>query len=261
MKIYICENCSNEHDGSYGSGRFCSKHCKQAWIAKHVNHSNKERKDCRSPYGTWKCKCCNLIFETRSKLFAHNHEFHPIPKHQAWNKGLTKETDLRIKIGAEKVSQSLIDGFKTGKIKTHIWTQEERDKQSKNAKKRKLGGYHRHGGKGKRGWYKGYWCDSSWELAWVIYNIEHEIKFTRCKERFEYEHDGKKHTYNPDFILENGEYVEIKGWSCKQWQSKVNQFPKEKVLHILMLKQMLPILKYVEEKYGKDFTRLYESSI
>ena len=24
-KVYICENCGKEHDGSYGSGRFCSK--------------------------------------------------------------------------------------------------------------------------------------------------------------------------------------------------------------------------------------------
>jgi len=30
---YICEECGNEHNGSYGSGRFCSKHCKCAFNA------------------------------------------------------------------------------------------------------------------------------------------------------------------------------------------------------------------------------------
>jgi len=30
-------------------------------------------------------------------------------------------------------------------------------------------------GRGKSGWYKGYWCDSSWELAYVIYNIDHDV--------------------------------------------------------------------------------------
>lgn len=29
-----CENCGNEHDGSYGSGRFCSKYCAKAYSSK-----------------------------------------------------------------------------------------------------------------------------------------------------------------------------------------------------------------------------------
>ena len=36
-KVYICENCGKKHDGSYGSGRFCSKSCKCAFNAK-KNH-------------------------------------------------------------------------------------------------------------------------------------------------------------------------------------------------------------------------------
>ena len=31
----ICENCGKEHDGSYGSGRFCSKYCSISWSNKH----------------------------------------------------------------------------------------------------------------------------------------------------------------------------------------------------------------------------------
>jgi hypothetical protein len=26
--IFKCEKCGKAHDGSYGSGRFCSNHCK-----------------------------------------------------------------------------------------------------------------------------------------------------------------------------------------------------------------------------------------
>lgn len=261
MKTFICENCNKEHFGVYGSGRFCSKHCKQSWIAKHTKHTNKERKDCRSPYGTWKCKYCNdhPVFETRQKLSEHKHKFHPIPKGSSWNKGLTKETDIRIRNSSLKISQVLMDGFKSGRLKPQKWSKQVRKKQSEIAKKRGIGGYHRHGGRGIRGWYKGIWCDSSWELAWVIYSLEHNLTFTRCKERFEYEYKNKKHTYNPDFILENGEYIEIKGWSCNNWKAKVEQFPKEKILHILMKEQMIPILKYVKDKYGNKFTDLYES--
>ncbi len=85
----------------------------------------------------------------------------------------------------------------------------------------KVGGIRRGGGYGKHGWYKGYWCDSSWELAWVIYNLDHGIKFERCKEKFEYEFEGKKYHYYPDFKLEDGTYVEIKGYETPRWKTKL----------------------------------------
>lgn len=30
----ICENCKNDHDGSYGSGRFCSSKCARGFSTK-----------------------------------------------------------------------------------------------------------------------------------------------------------------------------------------------------------------------------------
>ena len=39
----ICENCNNEHDGSYGSGRFCSKGCAKRFSSK-KGKDNKNRK-------------------------------------------------------------------------------------------------------------------------------------------------------------------------------------------------------------------------
>ena len=94
----ICENCGNEHDGSYGSGRFCSNHCRHVFIGKqtkkHICNFQNTRK--KSPYGTWKCDKCDLIFETRRQLQEHNHQKHPIPKRSSWNKGLTKASDTRV---------------------------------------------------------------------------------------------------------------------------------------------------------------------
>ena len=89
----ICENCGNEHDGSYGSGRFCSKKCRMSFIAKRVKNRicNFNVHKPKSPYGTWKCERCNLIFETRAELFKHNHEVHPIQKGSSWNKVLLKK--------------------------------------------------------------------------------------------------------------------------------------------------------------------------
>ena len=66
MKTYICENCGNEHDGSYGSGRFCSKHCRCSFNGKKATHRSAAHYSKRASYGTWKCERCNLIFETRA---------------------------------------------------------------------------------------------------------------------------------------------------------------------------------------------------
>ena len=57
-EIHICEQCGNKHDGSYGSGRFCSMSCKQKFIA-------------NKPGKVHKCKYCEKEFETSQKLGAH----------------------------------------------------------------------------------------------------------------------------------------------------------------------------------------------
>lgn len=274
---HICENCGNEHDGTYGSGRFCGKSCRMEFIGKKSYEKRKTngtfisgfeyaklhgKGPRRATYGRWKCQLCDLIFNTRRELQNHNHNIHNgFRGRGGWNKGLTKEIDSRIANISIKTSNTLKSKFDTGELKQHEWSQQQREEASLRAKERSLGGYHRHGGRGKRGWYKGIWCDSSWELAWVIFNIEHDIQFVRCKERFSYEYKGRIRTYNPDFLLFDGTYIEIKGWTCKKWYAKLEQFPKEKRLVVIGKKEIQPFLKYVVDKYGKDFVRLYESTI
>lgn len=121
-------------------------------------------------------------------------------------------------------------------------------------KNKGLGGYRINSGTSKRGWYKGYFCGSSWELAWVIYNLEHDIQFKRNTDSFEYTYNGTIKKYYPDFKIDDV-YIEIKGYHSKQFDAKQLQFPhKLKVFHKLELKE---ILKYVKDKYGKNFTYLY----
>lgn len=48
----ICENCGKEHDGSYGSGRFCCKKCARSFSTKNKKHI----KIC-------KCECCGKEFK------------------------------------------------------------------------------------------------------------------------------------------------------------------------------------------------------
>jgi hypothetical protein len=136
-------------------------------------------------------------------------------------------------------------------------------KISETAKKNKLSGGLRSGsGLGKKGRYKGYWCDSSWELAWVIYSLEHNVKFERNNVGFIYNYNGQDRKYYPDFIV--GEtYYEIKGRRSyeqldEENKEKISQFKNNLV--VLYFKEMQPYLNYVIDKYGKNFTDLYEST-
>lgn len=123
-------------------------------------------------------------------------------------------------------------------------------------KKKKLGGYRKGSGRGKKGYYKGYWCDSSWELAWVIYNLDHNIYFKRNWKKFEYLFENEIHSYIPDFIINENEYIEIKGFMTDKSKAKIEQFPHK--IKIMDKKTLKPIFEYVETKYGKDFIKLYE---
>lgn len=169
-----------------------------------------------------------------------------------WNKCLTCETDERIKEQTEKLKNA----YKTGEL-IPSWVGRKHTEEQK----RKIGlfgGYRKGSGRGKKGWYKGYFCDSSWELAFVIYNLEHGIQFERNKKKFTYTFNGKEYHYLPDFIVD-GKYIEIKGYWCEQWEAKYKQFPKNETLQVLTKNEIQPYLNYVINKYGKDFISLYEN--
>lgn len=226
--------------------------------------------------GLYKCPYCGKEF-TRNGIATHIYAKHTdygkeqiknrIPpmlgKHKiAWNKGLTKETSESVRIGSEKIKQKYISGELVGSFKGKHHTEESRAKIRSFALKQKLGGLIEGAGRGKKGYYKGFWCDSSYELAYVIYCLDHNIQIERCKEYFEYEYQGQKHRYYPDFIV-NDEIVEIKGF----WNGRVNAKRDAVLLQnrkykILFPKDMDFIFKYIEEKYGKlvdrNISDLYE---
>jgi len=180
---------------------------------------------------------------------------------KVWNKGLTKETDNRVKNSGEKLS-NFNKGENNYMFGKHL-NDETKRKISENRKAKFASGdltISKGIGRGKHGWYKGYWCDSSYELAFVIYNLEHDILFIRNKEGFEYEYNNEKHNYYPDFIMEDGTYVEIKGYETEQTKAKQFQFPYK--LQLICGKKGIKIyLQYVSNKYGNDFINLYEDKV
>ena len=116
------------------------------------------------------------------------------------------------------------------------------------------GGYRKGSGIGKSGWYKGIYCDSSWQLAYVIYHLEHGLNISRNKQKRTYIWNNEQHIYIPDFITEQG-IIQIKGYINQKWNEKRLQNPDVKVLY---KDQIQPYLQYAISKYGKDFIRLYQ---
>ncbi len=164
-----------------------------------------------------------------------------------WSKGLTKETDTRIRARPELVGKKFgasLNGHK----------EETKKRLSVVAKGRNLGGYKKGSGRGKKGWYQGFFCDSSWELAFVIYCLEHQIPLERNTEMRQYVWQDKVRNYLPDFVVD-GVTTEVKGYKTAQWLAKMEFNPDVRVLY---QNDMKPILDYVISKYGKNFVELYQ---
>ncbi|MCK9446459.1 hypothetical protein M0Q50_06215 [bacterium] len=124
-------------------------------------------------------------------------------------------------------------------------------------RKKPIGGIREGSGRSKSGWYKGYFCNSSYELVFVIYNIDHNILFKRNLDGFEYLHDGVIHKYFPDFIIDDT-YYEIKGFLRVNDEYKFKYFPHK--LKVMLKIDLIEMFDYVKSKYGNNFIELYEGN-
>ena len=106
----------------------------------------------------------------------------------------------------------------------------------------------------KSGLYHGIHCDSSWELAFVIYCEDHNISLERNNNFLRYTFENKEYKYYPDFII-NGVLYEIKGYENDKAKAKHEQHPE---VTYLDKQKMQKYLNYVINKYGNDFIKLYD---
>jgi len=226
--VMKCKKCGVEFVKVKGLLSYCSLKCRNSRersqiIKQKISNSLKGRKLSEEHIKKIKEKSLKQTKEVKTKISASLKKYFKEHKHHCLGKVGFKhnaETKLKLSISA-KLRQ--LGGYNPNSIKKH-----------------------------KKGMYKGFYCDSSWELAWVIYNLEHNIKFQRNKELFVYK-DNKR--WMPDFILEDGTYVEIKGYFGAEAKNKIESFTKP----ILVIKhnEIKKYLDYVVNKYGKDFVKLY----
>lgn len=120
------------------------------------------------------------------------------------------------------------------------------------------GGYRPGSGRSKSGYYKGIYCGSTYELCWVIYNLDHNIKFTRFDGLLE--KNGLK--YYPDFLLSDKKtIVETKGYENQNSVDKKTKVAESFGYSVSVLRKedLQYAFNYVKEKYKTvEYHTLYD---
>lgn len=229
---FICKNCGKEFTEKYSkwsNGNYCSIQCAKQYAGnikkEEVNKKLKERM-----FGKSILKDGTII--DYYKMYMNNPKICPIcnnviPYERRKRKTCCKECEHLLKINNGKKHKNL-----------------------------KIGGYVPNSGRGKCGYYKGIYCDSTYELAYLIYCLDHNIDIKRCEETFEYEYEGKIHTYHPDFVV-NNELIEIKNYYRELNDIKLQAV--NKLIKILYYDDLCDIFEYVSNTYNKKYNRHYNN--
>lgn len=230
---HICERCGKVMTEKFGSGRFCSRAC-----ANSREHSD-EVKD--------KIKV-SMINSEAVKVSA-------------------REASLRAAVMRREAQAKLLLEYSSNPKQCKICGNEipfERRNCltcSVACQHQASGGLRKHSGTGKSGWYQGIYCASTYELAFVIYCLDHNIDIRQCKDVYAYVYKGKQHKYHPDFIV-NNTIIEIKGYWTELVEAK-SLSVIDKPIKVLYKADLEPVFEYIKEVYGKtvgkDLIDLYES--
>jgi len=123
--------------------------------------------------------------------------------------------------------------------------------------KTQAGGYRKGSGRSKSGYYNGIYCGSTYELCWVIYNIDHNIKFTR----FESVIQGNGIKYYPDFLLADGKtIIETKGFENPETVNKKTALAESAgyIVNVLRKDDLQYAFDYVTNNYSSVYHTLYD---
>lgn len=117
------------------------------------------------------------------------------------------------------------------------------------------GGYRPGSGRAKTGYYKGIYCGSTYELAWVIYQIDHGKEFSRFEGCVK---DGDV-AYFPDF-LQDGKIIEIKGYESIEKVAIKTAVANKNGYDVIVLRRddLRQEFDWVFSQYGRDLPSLYD---
>jgi hypothetical protein len=222
--IIFCEKCGLEFENSskWGAKRFCSRKC-----ANSRGPMSDEAKQLRREYA--------LKNPKGSILYAKN------PKYNLRNGTYYKCSICNIEFYSNK-------------------SRGNRKYCSITCWKIGSGGLRPNSGIGKTGWYKGFYLRSTYELAFVIYCLAHNINIKPFKGYYNYIDPikNKIRKYYPDFIIDN-KIIEIKGYKTYVDELKIKSV--DKPIEIKYKNDLVNEFQYVENDTGlkiKDLYLLYD---
>lgn len=251
--IKLCEVCGKEHDGSYGSGRFCCYNCKQKYasirgtsasiqytkekqgikctcefcnkqflskadLKKHLINCSKRIKYRSEKHGKWTCNYCNLVFETRRKLQQHNKQVHPVLD------GCKNQFTRAKLLGLEKPTVSKETRQKIGLAHKGLKHSDESKKKTSETMKRKIeeGSFvvpYKRNHSSKVSYPEKYFMEVFKELP-IEYNYQvglYQLDFAIPVKKVYVEIDGEQH-YVDRTIVEHDkkrtEKLNALGWIC-----------------------------------------------
>ena len=122
-----------------------------------------------------------------------------------------------------------------------------------------IGGYREGSGRSISGYYRGIFCGSTYELVFLIYCLDKNVSIKRFNKQLK----GESLTYIPDFIIDNKELIEIKGFDNKNITNKKIELAKSfnYTIKVLYKEDLKPYFEYVQNTYKtKKFYELYDFS-
>lgn len=239
--------------------KFCNKECKNNNSLR--NHERCCKQNPEYDANKYICRFCGRGFALISRYHLHEEccKLNPnrIPCRTAWSKGLTVATDYRIQRLANHVKDYYTNHPGTFSGKKHSTDTKlkisEKMKGNSNNNPNKTG-------RGRKGWYKNFFCSSTYELAFVIYCLDNCIPIRRCVDRYRYVFEGKQHWYYPDFII-NNTIIEIKGYWSEVVDAKTKSVTDRDII-VLYRKDLKHVFDYIADKYNKivdkNIHELYE---
>ncbi len=238
MKKFICKYCGKEFESSAKLGGHVT-HCKlnpnyNENLEKCKNNINAAHKCIKYDNIEYKCVYCGKICIGKNSLKQHEIRCKENPNKikttftyskprkmtkPSWNKGLTKETDERVRKYSETISKKYKDG--TNKVWSDGLTKDTDERIKKSAEiikytvtqKIQNNEWHCSFSKSRTHIYKGCSFHGKWEVSFAKYLDLKYINWERPKNNFEYIFENCKHFYTPDFYLPDFDlYIEIKGY-------------------------------------------------
>lgn len=268
---YICSVCEIKFSSEKRRRKTCSKKCAHDAIrtVKPIKCKNIECKTEFFPYdGKMFCSSsCGAIYNNQKRI----------------ERGWTLSEESRRKIAESNKSNGALENLEKArtsqqqnkkqrienynqnpticKVCSLPKSYERRDRVtcgSKACKKALNGGVRPGAGASKCGWYKNIWCDSLYELAFVVYHIDHGSTIVRNTKGYPYKDaDGSDHLYYPDFIVD-GELIEIKG-VMRQNDDHFKHAACTDVRVLCGKHENEKYISYVKEKFDLPYERLLEA--